>query len=108
MNKFGIFFTKENFRDLVDFFYAENDRMEMYELRQNIFNNIVKSFYSKVENSYNLDITKRGKLMYLKRINENYINNYDLYYFKKIIPPKITTNIMIYLLMKIYTIMKGK
>lgn len=36
MNKFGIFFTKENFRDLVDFFITENDRMEMYELRQNI------------------------------------------------------------------------
>ena len=39
---------------------------------------IEKIFYSKIEESYNIDNEKKEKLLKIRKLNQKYLNNYHL------------------------------
>ena len=73
MNKFGCFLSERNFTSLYPIEQYKYDGM-----KKTIIMNIEKVFYSKIDSSPYIDLSKKDKLLKLKKINQKFLENYNL------------------------------
>lgn len=76
--KFGLFFPEKFIANVLMM-----KKTITFEDRGKIIEEIEKIFYSKIEESYNIDSEKKEKLLKIRKLNKKYLNNYDLFRFEK-------------------------
>ena len=79
MKKFGCFFSEKSFTKSLNL--SDNN----YKIKRENIKNIEDIFYSKLDTSYKINISKRENLLRLKKINSKFIKYQDLLhndYFK--------------------------
>ena len=73
--KFGLFFSEKFITNVL--MMKNNIKITVNE-RGRMIKEIEKIFYSKIEESYNIDNEKKEKLLKIRKLNQKYLNNYHL------------------------------
>jgi len=74
MKKFGLFFSENDFKQIY-----EKDVRDLNDLKKKIIKNIENIFYSEIERTtWGINKTKKENLLRLRKINQKYIDNYNI------------------------------
>ena len=75
MKKFGLFFSESDLKQI----YEKYNVRYLYDLKKKIIKNIENIFFSEIEKAtWGINKTKKEKLLRLRKINQKYLDNYDI------------------------------